>query len=268
MRRVFSFEFKYWSRQMNRRLGLILVAASLCGAGTAGAGELSFTAQPSQKNLTLLGIESATVAPRGMIFGALSATTRSSSLVNKSDGAFQLGVGLGNAERGIGVQIGAVATPLSSGFADSGYLTVKLSRRVAAGRMPTYLGFSVSQLGRWGHTPGVETAGTFVVTSFTQVRFTPGGESFPVMFSVGGGTNIRKDSTHPGAFAGVGIGLNRNVGASLAWAGDYFDLGAAFRFDGMPNLALSVEVDDVLNQRNSRRLTGALVWYLPKAFGG
>lgn len=268
MRRVFNLKSHSRSWLASRWLGPILVAASLCGASTAAAGGLSFTDQPAPKNVTLLGIESATVAPHGMIFGALSGTTRRSSTVDKSDGSFQLGVGLGNAERGIGVRIGAVTTPLSNGFGDTGYFTVKLSRRIVAGRMPTYLGLSVGRLARWGNTAGVDTGATLVVTSFSQVRFAPGGESYPVMFSLGGGTNIRKNSTHPGAFAGVGIGLSRNVGASLSWSGDYFDLGTAFRFDGLPNLGFTVEVDDVFDQRSSRRLTGALVWYLPKAFGG
>lgn len=268
MRRTSDFKSRAWSLRLKQWLGGVLVVPALCAATAAGAAEMGVTAQPAPKNLTLLGIDSATVAPHGLIFGALSGTSRRGGTGNKADGSFEFGVGLGSAEDGIGIQLGSVVTSLTQNIGDSGYFTVKLSRRIIAGRTPTYLGLSLSHLGNWGNAKGVDPAATLVLTSFSQVQFRPGGESFPVMFSIGGGTNTRKNFTHPGVFAGVGMGLTRNVGASLAWTGDYFDLGAAFRLDGLPNIAVTTEINDVLDQRNSRRVTASLVWFLPMAFGG
>ena len=253
-----------------RMLAVVLAAgvAGACVATGGRAAEVSVTQTPTPKNLTLLGIESATVAPRGMVFGALTATNRRDGKFRTGDGSAEFGFGFGSAESGVGFQVGTVITSLTDALGDSGYFTVKASRRVIAGKVPTYLGLSVSHLGNWGNASGVDVAGTLVVTSFANIRFRPGGETFPIMVSLGGGTNTRKTFTHPGVFAGVGIGINRNLGASLAWSGDYFDLGAAFRVDGLPNVMMTAVINDVLDQRNARRVTGSLVWFLPNAFGG
>lgn len=216
---------------------------------------------------TLIGVPLATGAPDGMAFASLSGTTRRNPGSNQADGSAAFGLGFGNADAGVGLQFSAHVTSLTDTLGDSGYLAVKLSRRIEAAAMPTYVGITVDHLVPWGDATVRDPAATFAVTSFTRL---PGanGVVYPVILSLGAGTNLTRNQTRPGLFAGLGIGLTPDFGASLALNGDSVELGAAWRPPGLRNVAVAVALSDALNWQDHRRVTVSVSYAMPNLFGG
>jgi len=244
------------------RIGLGLVAVLACA--TAASAQ-----DGAPKHLTLLGIPSATVAPNGLAFASLSGTTRrAGSTDGELDGSLALGFGLGSAEDGIGLQFTVQTTSLTNSFGDSGYLSFKASRRIAGVTMPTYLGLSVDQIGNWGDASDVDIRGSLMVTSFTKLQFGATGDSFPVIMTLGVGSDLRDNASKTAVFGGVGIGLTESIGASLAWNGENVDFGTSFRVKGLSNFGVTAVVNDAFDQDDSRRVTFTVNWFLRDAFGG
>ncbi|WP_226778950.1 hypothetical protein [Oceaniglobus trochenteri] len=237
------------------------LAATLAIGGAAQAQQDG--ARP--KNVTLLGIQSATVAPSGLAFASLSGTTDRVGPGDDIDGSLALGFGLGNAQTGIGLQFTGQITSLTDSFADSGYFEIKASRQIVGGSTPTYLGLSVDG-GGFGDASGRDTGGKITLTSFRHAQFSEGGDYFPLMFTLGAGTNIRNNESDPGIFGGVGIGLTPNLGVSAAWSGEYVNVGASFRFDQAPNLEVATTLYDAFDQENSRRLGISVSYFVADLF--
>lgn len=249
------------SRRSRRCLGLT-TALVLCLASAASAAE-------DRKHLTLNGIMSATVASNGLAFVGLSGTTKAVSS-GRTDGSLAFGVGFGNAEDRLGVQLTANITSLTAdsggfGFGDSGYLALKFSKRL--GERPVYLGLEFDRLLPWGaakgptaaYDPGVRLA----LTWFSGVD--AGGETYPLVMTIGAGNHVRNNQTDTGVFAGVGVGLSRSASASLAWSGDYLDLGLGVKV--ADNLFLNATLNDAFAMEDERRLTLS-VTYTFNMFGG
>lgn len=246
--------------------GALCAAVALCVGLVAAPGSVSAqSAGGPQKNLTLLGIPSATVAPAGTVFGALSFTNDRVGPGPSNDGSLALGVGFGSAEDSIGLQFTGHITSLTDSFGDSGYFEVKASRQIAAAAAPTYLSFALSGAG-YGDSSTRDTASTVALTSFREIQFSDGGEAYPLMFTLGAGTNVRDNERSAGVFGGVGIGATRNVGLSAAWSGEYVNLGAAFRFGNLKSFTVNTTLYDAFDQKDSRRLSVAFVYVLPDLF--
>lgn len=226
------------------------------------------TAQDSGvgKNLTLLGIDSATVAPQGLVFGSLSVTNRRVSTGDTSDGSAEVGFGLGNAETGIGLQFSVVASSLTDSFGDSGYFILKASRQIGGGQRPVYLGAMLDHIGGWGDANGTDVTGKLALTTFGQFQ-SASGESFPYMLTVGAGSHIRNAATDPGIYLGAGVGLSPTMGMSAAWTSETVDIGASFRPRGLQNVTLAATYNDVFDQEDSRRVTLSVTFALRDAFG-
>jgi hypothetical protein len=239
-------------------------AAIWCSAALAQSDDL---ARAFGKHITLQGITSATVPPAGIGYVSISGTTRRGGVGRNPDGSAEIGLGFGSAENGVGVQLGAVITSLTRAPGDSGYLTLKLSRRLAAGRSLTYAALSVERLANWGDARGVNPSATASLTNFSALRLGRGGEVYPVMITIGAGTDIRARATRPGAFAGIGIGLSEAVAVSAAWTGETADLGVSLRPGGGNGMLLTLEANDITDRLNSRRLTLSAIWTF-RAFGG
>ncbi|TYB84418.1 hypothetical protein [Oceaniovalibus sp. ACAM 378] len=220
---------------------------------------------PRGEHVTLLGIPSGTVAPGGLAFVSLAGTTNRVDAPDTQDGSLAFGLGFGSAEDGIGVQFTTQITSLTDDFGDSGYLALKFSRRVVASDNPVYLGLSLDYLTPWGDVDGRDPEAALSLTKFTRLQFSET-TSLPVMFTLGAGTGVRNNDTDPGIFFGAGIGLNENLGVSAAWSGEYADIGASFRFDGVDNLGISATVHDVFDQKDNRRLTVAVNYFLQDLF--
>ncbi len=221
-----------------------------------------------QKYLTLLGIPSATAVSKGVGFVGFGITNNRSAVVSSGDGSAIFGFGLGNAEQGIGLQFAANITSLESSFADSGYFSIKASRRIAEGKNPTYASLSVGHLAGWGDANGFDETGTLAVTTFTSIDSQRSGEAYPVMLTIGAGTHIRNNEQDPGVFFGAGVGLTRNLAVSAAWTGDRAHFGAGFKVDGLNNMRFGLAIDDAFNNDNNRRVILTLGVRFDNLFGG
>lgn len=236
-----------------------MIARIPCALALALLAAVPAAAQ-ERKHLTLVGVPAATVAPAGTAFASLSGTNRSfNGLV---DGSLALGMGFGNAEETVGVQVTAQITSLTDDFADSGYIQFKLARRL--GSRPIYAGLQVDHLLNWGDSAFVPTSAKAMVTWFGSVQ--AGGELYPVMATVGVGDRIRNLGQDPGAFAGIGIGLSPVTAVSAAFSGDYFDVGVGLRVDD--RLAVTLTANDVFDMRDRRRLTVSATYSFQNLFGG
>lgn len=216
--------------------------------------------------VTLQGIRSATVAPHGLGFASLALSGRTEN--DPEDGiasALALGFGLGDAEETVGFQVSVGMSPVLEDFGASGSLSVKASRRIAAGAAPTYVGLSFDRLAGWGDAEGAEETASLSLTSFPRVMI--GGEAYPLMLTLGAGTHQRDGGEEPGLYAGAGIGLTRNFGASLAWTGETVTLGTVFRVEGLDSMRFTASVDDLFDQEDSRRLTVAATFVVEDLFG-
>jgi len=240
-------------------LAVLVSLVPLSGAAQAQTGEAA------SKNLTLLGIPSGTVAPRGLAFGSLSLTDNRVGPGPREDGSLAFGLGFGSAETGVGVQLTAFITSLTDDFGDSGYFEIKASRRIMDGQSPTYVALTLGGAG-FGDASGRDTSATLALTSFRQIRFSDSGPVYPVMFTLGAGTNERNLERDPAIFGGVGIGVSKNLGLSVAWSGEYVNLGAALRFDDFENFGMTATLHDAFDQEDSRRFDVSFTYFLKDLF--
>lgn len=215
-----------------------------------------------QRNVTMQGVGTGTVAPGGSLFLSLSGTTSdiTDGGSDKFDGSLSFGAGFGNAEENVGLQVSADVTSVNpNDFADSGFLELKLGTRVRAAAQPTYVGISVDGAG-WGDAEANPTRTTLAATTYSSV-----GE-YPVMYTAGIGSHVR-DGTEVGGFAGVGFGLTEHLGASAAYNGDNFNLGLGVRISAVPGATLSLTADDVFNNDEARGVTASLSFLATDVFG-
>jgi hypothetical protein len=240
-------------QQAKRILAVLALATSVGALAGPGFGQ--------NRNLTLLGIPSATVAPAGVGYVALSGTRRS-PMNARTDGSLELGLGLGNAETGVGVQGKAVVTSLTDDFGDSGYLGVKLSRRVATGQVPVYAGVEVENLAAWGESSDNDPSVSAMVTGFAAIP--SGGGQMPVMFTLGAGSHLRDGGTQPGLFAGVGAGFTRHLGGSVAWTGEALSLGVSLRPPGDAPVVMNLTLDDATDRLEQQRVSVSVAWIFAK----
>lgn len=180
----------------------------------------------------------------------------------------ELGFGLGSAEDSVGVQVSTTITSLKSNFADSGYLNLKFSRRILAGAHPTYVSIEGNHLANWGDARLAKPRGKIAITTFGMARFSPDGDSYPYMLTLGAGNDLRNNAKDPGVFLGAGIGVSKSLGLSAAWTGETFDMGASVRMDSFKNVSFNASVNDVFDTKNSRRLSVSVNWSLSNVFGG
>jgi len=228
----------------------------------------SVQAQDGPKFLTLQGISSATVAPSGTGFTSITGSFFQSGPGPETDGSLELGFGLGSAEDGIGVQVTATSASLTDSFGDSGYLSLKFSRRIVGGMHPTYISIEGNQLANWGEAGNVDPRGKIALTTFGLTRFSPGGESYPYMLTIGAGDDLRNNASDPGIFLGAGIGVSETTALSAAWTGETFDLGVSYRPRQITNVSFNALVNDVTDIEDSRRVTLSVSWAVADLFGG
>ncbi|WP_095587994.1 hypothetical protein [Actibacterium ureilyticum] len=224
------------------------------------AGPLFAQSDPPQrnKNLTLLGIPSATTAPAGIGFVGLSVAGDEDQRLDRY-GSLAFGFGLGNAQRNLGAQITAQTIAFGGDTGESGQISVKLSRQIGQGRMPLFLAAQTDYLLSWGDADETDPRAKLILTGFRALN-APNGQIYPVMFSIGAGNDLRNDGTDPGLFLGAGVGLTPALGTSLAWTGESFTLGLALRAPSRPELSLSLAAEDIFDQQDKGRLALSASW--------
>ena len=239
--------------------GVIALAAAILGHAPAAAQEAGYAG----KNVALLGISSGTVAPSGLAFAAISATSDLDGTDTRGGLAF--GLGFGNADDGVGVQIATYFTDIQDGVGESGFFELKASKQLSAGPTRIYGAVSVRG-GGFGADSNRPTSGRLAISGFQTFEAGASQDTYPVMWTLGVGTHERNNNTDPGIFGGVGIGLTPNIGASLAWEGEYFTLGTSFRFNNLENLRVTASVLDVFDQENSRSLNVSVSYFFRDLF--
>lgn len=238
---------------------LLLALAGPAGAQAIGEGG-------DGKLVTLQGIRSATVAPAGLGFAAFALSGRTDD--DPDDGlasSLSLGTGFGDARGGVGVQVTASFGAPLDGLGESGSLGLKFAHRFAGSGRPTFLALSFDRLAGWGDRADLDPTTTVALTTFPRLAL--GADSYPLMVTLGAGSHIRDDGTEPGLYAGAGIGLTRNFGASLAWTGEDVTVGAVAKVPGLDNWRFTASVLDALDQEDGRRLSITATFVVQDLFG-
>jgi hypothetical protein len=258
-------------RWVGRSLWGIGLTASVLAGGAAQAQSTEVVAgDAGRKLVTLQGIRSATAAPDGLGFVALAYSLGPDTIsvsgddLGDRDLSAGLGFGLGDPARTVGVQVTANLLALDEGFGENGSVSVKLSRRLNTATVPSFLGLSFDGLGEWGSL-GIDQTASIALTAFPQV--TVSAQSYPLMLTIGVEKNLDDSSEDPRLYAGAGIGLTRNFGASLAWTGDVFTLGGALRIEGLDSMRFSASVYDVFDQEDDRSITLAASFFVSDLLG-
>ncbi|MGB3245134.1 MAG: hypothetical protein WBB25_11405 [Sulfitobacter sp.] len=229
-------------------------------------GGTQVAAQEASKHLALIGIQSGTVAPSGIGFAGFALTNKRAPKVSDGDGSAFVGFGFGDATRTVGVQATAHITSVKDSFGDSGYLSLKFSRRLLDGPSPVYASLRFGQLANWGDADGRDETAAVAISRFSHLTL-GNGERLPVMMTLGAGTHLRNFETDPGVFAGFGVGLTQTTAASLAWTGDSLSVGTSFRFKGAEDIIFGLSVDDATDRNDNRRVILS-VGYRFNLFGG
>lgn len=213
----------------------------------------------------VFGIPSGFGAPRGLGFVSGAVTNRRDrAQIGDWDASVVLGIGLGDARRGVAVTPVLDLTSVTPHhFGESGKLSLQFSRalRLGAGWQGA-VALEVQNLATWGDSRVLDRNWSVALSG---IRPADGLFGRPVMLSAGWGSGVSDRSTAPGVFAGAGIGLSHRVGLSLGWYGDEAIAGAMIWPDPDKNLQISVGIGDMTGAVSGRRLLLALT--LAKPFG-
>ena len=241
----------------------LLIAGLFAGPAVSQGADSS--ASPDNNFLTLLGIHSASVAPRGLAFGGVSRSFNLDGEDAEEDTAASVGFGLGDANTGIGLQFTATANSETDTFDSFGYLGVKAATRLQSASAPTYVGLAVDRIGGWGAAEDVDQAASLMVTRFSSIQ--AGSNQYPVIMTLGAGSHVSDETTEPGVFLGAGVGLSQNLGVSASWNGEWVVLGTGFKFDAVENLTVTLALADALNRVEQQQVSLGVSWFFDTGLG-
>jgi hypothetical protein len=224
-----------------------------------------------QKPAVSVGVQSAF----GLGFGVLSAggalTDRQERGVENADASGAIGLGLGNSETSMGVEltIGLISVQppwitRGSDFGEDGNLNVKLFRSlpdiVPIDGARSSVAVGAANAIAWGDPETIDP--NYFVVGSTLFEVTAAGERFPINLSVGAGTAVKGLERDPGVFAGAGLGLTQWASIGAGYAGDETLIGLTLIpkiIDGV-SMSVGFTVGDVFEESSERRLilTGGL----------
>lgn len=209
---------------------------------------------PYPQRVATLGIPTGFGAPRGLMFASAAVTDRRDRRrAGDWDASLALGIGLGDAERWIGVTpVIEITSVTPSHFGSSGKVGVKLSRRFAPGG--AWLGSAALDLHNlltWGDSNALDPEAGL---SVSLLRSADADFGYPLLFSAGYGSGVSRIGSAPGFFAGLGLGLGKSFGVNLGWYGDEAIAGVSVWPGRRKNLLISVGMGDITNNVSGRRL--------------
>ena len=211
-------------------------------------------------------IDNATTAPNGLGFVSISGAERTgvTAEAKKLNGTIALGVGIGSAEETISVQPMLTITTVDD-LGGAGYAGLKFSRRIHSGDQPIYAGVSFNRLGSWGDNDSpLDPTRTFSLTGFSS--FISDAKKYPVMWTLGYGSNVKDSGDEEGFQAGIGMGVYKNTALGLSTNGDVLNTGLSINLPDMDDINLSIGFSDILDNDNARSFYLA-VSYTFQAFG-
>jgi len=209
----------------------------------------------------MFGVPSA-VAPKGGtgFVGLTFVNPRGGNPGGGGDASVYAGYTIGNPVDSLSVTFGVSVTGTMP-FADAGQFSVSASRLLrAGGTSATFIGASVSQLGTWGSGAIPDTK--YSVYMSHLAGFQVSGVEVPVQLVVGyGNDNTRTGAPvgvvpqfENGAFAGVGIGMTKNLSGSVSFTRNQVNTGVTV---SVPNTSMGVSVGvlDATDNINRRQLS-------------
>ncbi|MEO8530738.1 MAG: hypothetical protein ABI459_05915 [Deltaproteobacteria bacterium] len=200
------------------------------------------------------------VAPRSgtAFFGLTYATPRGGVSGAGGDGDLVVGYSIGNPLENVSLTFGLAVTGLDP-LGDAGSLSLSASRLVRVGSTSaTFLGGTVSNLAAWG--PNSDRSEQYTVYASHLVGIDSGNVEIPLQFILGYGTDNTVQSngtTDDGAFAGVGMGVAKNMSVSMSFTETQLNVGAAL---SIPNssVSTSLSVLDVTDNTNRQQVALAV----------
>ena len=231
------------------------------------------TSIKSSAKVTMFGADTAFTLPRGDIFvGATIADPRGGIRGSDTDGDLAFGAGFGDPFKSVGFEIDSNITSLTNDFADSGSLTLKASRALLS--QPNYVVFgavSAANLGSWGAARVTDKAYNLIFSGVTQID----GYSLihPLMWTVGYGTDsvlstAGSSRTEQGIFAGLGLGITQNIGASISATENQLNAGVGFKIPGLDDISVSYGINDITDNMERKQQTVSVSYSLTDIFGG
>lgn len=214
----------------------------------------------------IMGIPSGFGATRGQAFVSFAMTNRRErGQQGDWDGSLALGIGLGDAQRGVGVTpVLEITSVTPYHFGSSGRIGVQFSRRFAlGGRWQGAASLGLQNLLTWGDSKVLDREWNLSVST---VRHADEMLGIPVLVSAGYGSGVSRFGSDPGYYAGLGVGLRKNFGLSLAWYGDEAITGVSFWPIRGKNLLINLGMGDTFNNVSGRRLL--LTVTIGKRIGG
>ncbi len=215
---------------------------TVLAAGALVAGALAAGTASAQSSAAASGVTNAPAAAPGLSIGSpigfgaswgdigigVGGQTLGDNTNDDVDGSAALVVGLGDADKYIGVEAVVDVISLRNDFGDDGAFAVKLHTN-----LPGNAAFAVGveNVGRWGNAK----AGTSSVYAVGTKFFTVG--SMPLAVNLGIGDNRFNDNGDTGAnvFGGLALYVHPQLSLISDWTGNALNLGiSALPFRSLP----------------------------------
>lgn len=199
------------------------------------------------------------VAPRpGTAFvGATYANPRGGVSGAGGDGDIVAGYAIGNPLDGVSVTFGVALTGVDP-LGDAGSFSISASRLLAAGgRSATFVGATVSNLAGWG--PNADRPETYSAYVSHLVGVPIGAVEVPLQVTVGVASDVTRASDGSGAlsdgvFAGVGVGINEQLSASVSATRTQVNIGTTLSLRGT-GASATLGVLDVADNTDRRQVS-------------
>lgn len=217
------------------------------------------------KLLVAQGAPTATTTPSGVGFASVSGTMKRDG-IQGIDGSMAFGAGFGNATTGIGGQVAVNLTSVDpADFADSGTVSLKLSRNLPPSFGNTSVGVTFDNVMPWGDSARNKLKTSAAITTVKQFDPTGSGDTIPVFFNIGA-SSYSQYYRGITPFVSVGVGLSPYASVSASYNGDYTSVGMNAKLPALENVVFAASVLDVFNDRNQKRMTFSVSYSLKNLF--
>jgi hypothetical protein len=174
------------------------------------------------------------------------------------DGSMVAGVGFGDSQRTVGVEVSANITstnPKDGSFGDSGMVGIKL-HRVLDARNGTAVAMAFTDVGRWGDVKKSHRTNYAALSTNTPLQLVG---NYPVSLTVGAGSggysplsSAKLGQSKTGGFIGLGSQLSQRTSVSISQVGSLTNIGMGLVPFNLP-ISLSVGFTDVTNKSTAGR---------------
>jgi hypothetical protein len=270
----FDLGLKQFQGDYNMRSERSTNVKTVLAAGALVAGALASGTASAQSSAAASGVTNAPAAAPGLSIGSpigfgaswgdigigVGGQTLDDSASDDVDGSAALVVGLGDADKYVGLEAVVDVISLRENFGDDGAFALKLHTN-----LPGNAAFAVGveNIGRWGAAEAGSSSVYAVATKF----FSLGGD-LPLAVNVGIGDNRFNDSGDTGAnvFGGLALYVHPQLSLISDWTGASLNLGiSALPFRSIPLVltlgALNVTGEDLGGQFGDETEFGGALGY-------